>query len=67
MRKHSPCACVLEWESLEFFAVHAAVVLVNNRTIALRSNCLSTHIEKLLLDFFHREREEEEVREEIVK
>ena len=31
MRKHSPCARVLEWESLEFFAVHAAVVLVNNQ------------------------------------
>ena len=57
MRKHSLCvcvsACVLEWESLEFFAVHAAVQFWSTtRTIALRSNCLSIHIEKLLLDFF---------------
>jgi hypothetical protein len=35
MRKHSLCARVLEWESLEFFAVHAAVVLVNNN----QNNC----------------------------
>jgi hypothetical protein len=32
----SVCARVLEWESLEFFAVHAAVVLVNNQ-----NNCVA--------------------------
>jgi hypothetical protein len=64
----SVCVRVFEWESLEFCCPCCCSSGQQPEQLHC-ANCLSIriHIEKLLLDFFHREREEEEVREEIVK